>query len=100
MTEDEWNRAADTTLVLTWLESQLLTSQRKLRLFVLAACRQVESELREPFHRLLQAAEDAAEHHPLLLCTAFYNQVRPAQSRFHDALLAIREYHPTELESE
>lgn len=95
MTEDEWIAGDAPEALLARLDGTLFATQRKMRLFVLAACRQVQAKLREPFVRLIAAAEEAAERNILLTPGP-----TPARSRFHDALMTIRHYDPTEIEGE
>lgn len=83
MTEDEWLSDADPVRVLDWLEGRMLTSRRKLQLFVCAACRQVWAELRPSVRQLVEAAEEAADADPR------ERRYGPRSSRFHDGLLTL-----------
>ena len=54
MTEDDWRTSADPAALLGWLKAQLRTDQRKLRLFICAACRLAWPQLRPAVRRLIR----------------------------------------------
>src|SRR5262245_8197527 len=85
MTADDWQTSPDPAALLTWLEARLRTDQRKLRLFVCAACRLAWPRLRPAVRRLVEAAEEAADR----LRTEGRSWAN--NSRFHDVLLSLRE---------
>jgi hypothetical protein len=94
MSEEDWLDQSDPVALMTWLDRQMKTTQRKLQLFVCAACRQIQREIRPAVHRLIDAAERAAEQ-----------PFRPRgptmhSSSYHDALLSLWRETLTELEAE
>ena len=93
MTEDEWRTSDRPGLMLEWLEANHLTTARKKRLFAFSACRLGWDELRAEVRRLIEVAEDHAEHpSPGAPNTS-------SQGQFHDALLSLLRVTLTSLES-
>jgi hypothetical protein len=95
MTELDWQRCEDASVLLAWLESQLLVDSRKLRLFVAGACLLARQHLHPGVVHLLELVE--AE-----VCAGRSQPGRPmgCSSAFHDALLALRHESLSSLDEE
>jgi hypothetical protein len=61
VTEAEWDRCTDPTLLLEWVAARGLATRRKLRLVALACCSRIWDLLPEEARRLVLATEGYAE---------------------------------------